>query len=200
MPDPEAVAAAVARNLRRLRTERSFTLDGLAGRAGVSKGMLVQVEQARTNPSLGTLCRLAEALNVSLARLVELDDAPAVRVVAPEQAAVLWRGEAGSAGVLLVGSDRREHVELWDWCLAPGDEHRADGHAPGTQELLHVLEGRLCLELDGRSHRVGTGAAALFRADRDHAYRNDGAEPLRFTMAVVQPVSDLDPATLEARS
>ena len=199
MPDPEAVAAAVARNLRRLRTERSFTLDGLAGRAGVSKGMLVQVEQARTNPSLGTLCRLAEALNVSLARLVELDDAPAVRVVAPEQAAVLWRGEAGSAGVLLVGSDRREHVELWDWCLAPGDAHRADGHAPGTQELLHVLAGELCLELDGRSHRVGTGAAALFQADRDHAYRNDGAVPLRFTMAVVQPESDLDPAALEAR-
>lgn len=198
MPDPELVAAAVARNVRRLRTERAWTLDVLASRSGVSKGMLIQVEQARTNPSLGTLCRIAEAIGVSLARLVELDEAPAVRVVTADQAAVLWRSAAGSAASLLVGSDRSEHLELWDWSLAAGDVHRTDPHSPGTQELLHVTAGVLGLEVDGRLHRVEAGGAAAFQADRPHAYRNDGAVPVRLTMAVVQPQSDLDPGALAA--
>ena len=74
MPTSEAVAAAVARNTRRLRTERGWSLDQLAHRSGVSKGMLVHLEQARTNPSLGTLCKVAETLGVSLAGLIETDE------------------------------------------------------------------------------------------------------------------------------
>lgn len=199
MPDPDAIAAAVARNVRRLRTERGWSLDVLAGRAAVSKGMLIQVEQIRTNPSLTTLVRIAEALHVSLARLVELDEAPAVRVVTADQAAVLWQGVPPSAGRLLVGSDRSLHLELWDWVLAPSDGHASEAHAAGTQELLHVIEGVLVLEVDGYAARVGNGGAAAFQADRPHAYRNEAAEPVRFTMAVVQPESDLDPAAIEAR-
>jgi transcriptional regulator with XRE-family HTH domain len=83
MPDADVVAAAVARNTRRLRTARGWSLDQFAARCGVSKGMLVHLEQARTNPSLATMCKIAETLGVSLAALVELDEAPVVRVVDP---------------------------------------------------------------------------------------------------------------------
>lgn len=198
VPDVDAVAAAVARNVRRLRQERGWSLDVLAARAGLSKGMLIHVEQQRTNPSLQTLCRLAEAVGVSLARLVELDEAPAVRVLAAEQAAVLWRGGAGSEARLVVGSDRSEHLELWEWRLAPGQAHRSEAHAPGTQELLHVADGALVLEVDGHDHPVEPGGAAVFQADRPHAYRNDAPTALRFALVVAQPHSDLDPAVLSA--
>jgi transcriptional regulator with XRE-family HTH domain len=192
MSTPEAVAAAVARNTRRLRTARGWSLDRLAQRSGVSKGMLVQLEAARTNPSLGTLCKLAETLGVSLAGLVELHEAPAVRVVAPAEVARLWASDAGSAGDLLVGSDERDHLELWRWTLAPGDRHTSDAHATGTRELLHVVSGTLTLEVGGVEHRVPAGGAALFHADRDHGYRNRGRTAVRLVMVVIQPDADLD--------
>ena len=186
--DPDAVTAAVGRNLRRLRTRRAWTLDELAGRSGVSKGMLIQIEQSRTNPSLGTLCRVAEALDVSLARLVDLDEAPAVRVVTADQGVLLWRDGEASHGRLLVGTDRDAHIELWDWLLAPGVAHTSEAHAPGIEELLHVTEGVLTLEVDGTTHEVGPAGAVAFQADRPHAYRNAAAAtPVRFTMTVVQP-------------
>src|SRR5918998_2632025 len=103
MPSPEAVAAAVARNTRRVRTARGWSLDQLATRSGVSKGMLVHLEQARTNPSLGTLCKVAETLGVSLAGLVELHESPTVQVVPPGETVRLWTGIEGSAGDLLAG-------------------------------------------------------------------------------------------------
>ena len=187
---PDDVAAAVAVNTRRLRQARGWSLDAFAARSGVSKGMLVQLEQARTNPSLGTLCRVAEALSVTLAALIETDEPPAVRVVAG--GTTLWTGASGGSAQLLVGSDEREHVELWRWELAPGEVHRTDeGHIAGTLELVHVLDGELTLEVDDDAHVVGPGGAASYPGDRPHIYRNQGAELCRFVMVVLQADADL---------
>lgn len=192
MPSSEAVAAAVARNTRRLRTERGWSLDQFAQRSGVSKGMLVHLEQARTNPSLGTLCKVAETLGVSLAGLIETDEVPEVQVIGPGEVVRLWESGAGSVGDLLVGSDERAHVELWTWRLAPHDSHGSEAHAEGTQEMVAVLSGTLTLEVAGTDHLVPAGGAAMYPADRDHSYRNDEAEPLELVMVVLQPDADLD--------
>jgi len=197
MPDAEVVAAAVARNTRRLRTNRGWSLDQLASRSGVSKGMLVHLEQGRTNPSLGTLCKLAETFGLTLASLVELHEAPVVRVVRPNETVELLASDKGSSGRLLVGSDEREHVEMWHWALAPGDSSHSEAHADGTRELLHVVDGTLTLEVDGVEHTVSAGGAALFHADRPHAYRNDDERPLRLVMVVLQPDADLDEWTAQ---
>src|SRR6478735_9885519 len=98
VPDPDEVAAAIARNARELRGDRQWSRDQLATRSGISKGMLIQIEQARTNPSIGTLCRLADAFGVSLAQLVELSAGATVRVVDAAEVVRLWEGADGSAG------------------------------------------------------------------------------------------------------
>src|SRR5215212_8674097 len=123
----DVVARAIAGNLRRLRSARTWSLDTLAARSGVSRGMLIRIEQARTNPSVGTLVRVADALGVSVAQLVDVVDAPLVRVVRAADAVPLWRS-AGGRGTLLVGSETPPVVELWDWQLAPGDRHGAEAH------------------------------------------------------------------------
>jgi transcriptional regulator with XRE-family HTH domain len=194
VPDPDEVAAAIARNARELRGERQWSLEQLATRSGVSKGMLVQIEQARTNPSIGTLCRLADAFGVSLAQLVELSAGSTVRVVDASEVVRLWDGPDGSAGDLLVGTDRSEHVELWRWNLAAGVDHDSEGHHPGTRELLAVLAGTLTLEVDGEEHRVETGGAVMFDADRPHRYRNTHKRALDLVLVVVQPPT-LEPGT-----
>ena len=187
-----ATISTVARNVRALRTEQAWTLDELAGRSGVSKGMLVQIEQNRTNPSIGTLCRIAEAFGVSLASLVELGQSPAVRLVGPDDAAELWHGKPGSVGKLLLGSDRREHLELWDWRMTPGDAYPSQDHLPGTREMLHVQEGTLTLSVDGVDHIVPAGSSVLFEADRPHGYANRGLKVLRFTMVASAPAGQHD--------
>lgn len=198
MPTSDEVAAAVAYNTRRLRALRGWSLDQLATRSGVSKGMLVHLEAARTNPSLGTLCKLAETLGISLAGLVEPPVAASVRVVEPDQVVRLWHSDAGSVGDLLVGSDERDHLELWHWTLAPGDRHESDAHARGTREMLHVLSGEMVLTVDGTAHVVRAGGAALLLADHDHAYRNDTTTPVELVMVVLQPAADLDEWRAEA--
>ncbi|MEV4561271.1 helix-turn-helix domain-containing protein [Kitasatospora sp. NPDC049285] len=187
MPDPDLVTQALARNLKRLRTERGHTLDALSARSGVSRGMVVQIEQGRTNPSVGTVVRLADALGVSIARLLDYDETSTVRIVPGEEAVRLWSGPSGGRGVLLNGIEAPGPLELWDWLLQPGEAHASDPHPPGTVEIARVDEGVLTLTLDGRDHAIPAGSTASYEAATAHAYGNHGTVPCRLTLVVSVP-------------
>lgn len=57
--------------LKRLREERGLTQEKLAKRSGVSHGYLARLEIGMHDPSLSTLAKLAKALKVSVAELLE---------------------------------------------------------------------------------------------------------------------------------
>ena len=58
--------------IKQRRTELGLSQRALAKRVGVSDAYITQLEtRERINPSLGVLRRLAKALKVSLAELVE---------------------------------------------------------------------------------------------------------------------------------
>jgi transcriptional regulator with XRE-family HTH domain len=183
--DPETINQAIASNVRAQRAHRGLTLDALAARSGVSRGMLVQVEQGRTNPSVSTLTRIASALGVTVARLVEVSDVPMVRVVDKSDVVVFDQG--GVQAKLLIGADSPMILELWDWRLAPGEHHDGDAHQAGTREMVTVLEGELTLTIYGKSHVIGKDDAVLFAADRPHRYANAGDLELRLVMVVAEP-------------
>ncbi|MQY05369.1 helix-turn-helix domain-containing protein [Actinomadura macrotermitis] len=187
MSEQEAIGEAVARTVRALRAGHGWSLDELAGRAGVSKGVLVGLEQGRGNPNLSTLTRISEALGVPLTRLVQVEQEPAVRMFPPGRQVELWRGEAGGTGTLLAGSDPRPSVELWHWELKPGELRESDAHTPGTKEIAYVQQGTLTLHVDGRRERLETGAAAVFTGDRPHGYGNDTGADVCFILAVLDP-------------
>src|SRR5262245_63777834 len=142
LTDDAGIRAAVAAHIRARRQARRLSLDALAARSGVSKGMLVQIEQGTTNPSIGTLCRVAAALGASVADLVDLAPEGQDEVVLAAAARVLWRGRHGGHATLLVGSSGPDMLELWGWELRPGDRYDAIAHPPGTVELVHVTQGR----------------------------------------------------------
>jgi transcriptional regulator with XRE-family HTH domain len=185
--DPDAVTAAVARNVRSLRQTRGWTLAALAARAGVSKGMVVELEQGRTNPSIATMCRLATAFGVGLAQLLELGDEPELRIVSPDEAVRLWNGGEGGWGDFLVGSEHPAKVEFWEWTLEPRDAYEGQIDLAGSRELLYVLEGEITLVLDHRHRTVlPKRTAALYTTDRPNRIENGGAVPARVIMVVVE--------------
>ncbi len=187
MTDTPHVTGAVARTLQALRTERGWSLDQLAARSGVSKGVLVALEQERSNPSLATLARISDAFGVPVTRLVEISDEPAVRVWDASQERVLWQGPAGGTGTIIAATEPPWAVELWRWEVQPGETfggypHRA-GHPRdglGRAGHAHPHRGR-------RQHQVRPGECARFSGGRRHGYANQGCEPVRMTMVVVVP-------------
>ncbi|HEY2506734.1 MAG TPA: XRE family transcriptional regulator [Streptosporangiaceae bacterium] len=185
--EPAGLVSALARTVAALRAERGWSLDNLAGRSGVSKGVLVAVEQGRSNPNLATLARIGDAFGVPVTRLLEGADEAVVRVTGPDTARVLWRGQAGGTGTIIAATPPPWAAELWRWQLEPGDEFGGDAHAPATRELAWVESGQLTLTVAGARYELAPGECARFPGDMPHAYRNDGPAPVVLTMVVVIP-------------
>lgn len=179
-----ALAASVAQRIATLRKGFGLSFEALAQKAGVAKGTLVLIEQSRANPSISTLCRLAAALQVSVADLVAPQQASAVTLTEPRP---LWHGPSGGHATLLAGTPGPDMLEVWDWCLMPGEVYEAAIHGRGTRELLHVREGMLTLTVEGASTLIPGGASAVALTDRAHGYANHGRAPCRFTMTVHEP-------------
>jgi transcriptional regulator with XRE-family HTH domain len=186
--DLDLLTQSLARNVKRWRTERGFTLDTLAARAGVSRGMLIQIEQARTNPSLGTVVKIGDALGVSITTLLDYEQGPKVRVVPPEQVVRLWHTDAGSYSRLLAGTEAPGPLEMWDWKLMPGENSGSDPHPAGTVEIAHVTTGELTLTVEGVEYRVAAGSSVTFDANAPHTYANQGDVPMRMTLTVSVPL------------
>ncbi|MET9794800.1 helix-turn-helix domain-containing protein [Nocardiopsis alba] len=183
----ENLARVIGARVKHERNARGWTLDRLAEHAGVSRRMVVNVEQGSTNPSVGTLLRLSDALGVGLPALVEPPTPKAAKVTRAGDGAVLWTGEHGGRGVLVAGTEPPDVVELWEWTLAPGDRHESEAHSSGTRELLQVLEGSVTIVADGQVHTLDAGDALTFFGDVDHSYSNPNDVPARFTLCVYEP-------------
>jgi transcriptional regulator with XRE-family HTH domain len=187
MDNIAAINARIAHSLNQVRGARGLTFDQLARKSGVSKGMLVQIEQGRTNPSVATLCRIANALGVTVSRFVEAAEEPPARIIPASEAIELWRGKRGSSGKLLVGFETPSLLEVWGWDLVAGEFYDGVAHPAGTREVLYVQEGELTLSADGMQHKAGASDALMFQADRPHRYANEGSKRLRFLMVVSEP-------------
>lgn len=182
-----ALSLAIGARVKQERQNRGWTLDQLAEAAGVSRRMIVNVEQGAANPSVGTLLRISDALGVGLPALVEAPRPKPVKVVRSGEGATLWSSKEGGRGILVAGTESPDVVELWDWTLGPGDSHGSEAHAAGTKELLQVQLGTLTVNVAGQVVTLDVGDSLTFPGDVAHSYANLGPEPARFSLAVFEP-------------
>jgi len=184
----DSVARAIGGRVRHGRNSRGWTLDQLAERSGVSRRMLVSIEQGSANPSIATLLLISDALGIGLPALVDMDRSPWLRVTRTGRAPVLWRGKFGGQAVLVAGTEPPDVTELWDWTLGPGESHSSPAHAAGTRELLLVLDGQVEVRAGQHAEILATGDSASFAGDLPHGYVNaSSAQVARFALTVFEP-------------
>src|SRR5438270_1176659 len=186
----DSIARAIGDRVKQGRGSRGWTLDQLAERSGVSRRMLVSIEQGSANPSIATLLRISDALGIGLPALVDVERSPGLRVTRAGAAPVLWRGKLGGRAALVAGTEPPDVTELWDWTLGPGESHSSEAHTAGTRELLLVLDGQLELRVGQHAEVLATGDSASFAGDLAHEYVNAGAaQAARFALTVFEPTA-----------
>ncbi|WP_187512256.1 helix-turn-helix domain-containing protein [Pantoea agglomerans] len=184
--DVASVNQAVSDSIKSWRKSQKLSLDELSRRAGVSKGMLVEIEKGAANPSIAILCKVAAALGVSVADIVNVSHAPDAWLIENSEMSRLWQGEQGGYAQLLAGTRGSDMIELWRWQMFAGEAFRSTGHSSGTLELLHVEQGTLALTVGEQTLVVQQGCAAVARTDMPHAYASADHLPVIFTMTVAE--------------
>lgn len=181
------MAELVASNVTALRKMRGMSMDKLAKESGVSKGMIVQIEQAKSNASIGTLVKLANTLGVTVARLVEIPSPSISRKARIDDATLLWQGSAGGFGKLIAGVEQPSLTELWEWRLKPKESHDGLAHIPGSKEMLLIQTGQLTVSTSHWSETAVARERIIFEADMPHRYLNEGSTETVFIMVMLEP-------------
>lgn len=173
--DPE-LSALVSQNLKELRSKRHLTLDLLAGLSGVGRQTLGQIEIGRSTPSVGTLWKIARALEVPFSALLARPGSGATRVFRTATAQRIPSVDGRFSSRALFSADDKGGVEFYELWLAAHGREDAEAHAPGTRENLVVTSGRLVLEIGRDRYELAKGDAITFVADAPHSYINPAGE------------------------
>lgn len=150
----DPIAKRISHNLQRLRDKRQLTLEALAHASGVRRALIAQIEAGSSFPSVKVLCKVASALQVSIAEFLDPDGAGTVI----RRALLPGHGEP--------------QVAFCELRLGPLAEEPVPGTAPGVQKNLQVAKGSLELSIDDQQFLLHAGDSILFRGEQPHRYRN----------------------------
>ena len=111
----------VGATLQRIRLERGWTLEDLSRAAGVSKSMLSQIEREKANPTVAVAWRLANALGVGIAELLDTEVrlVESIRVLDTHETPTLPGGLAGYVLRILGPMELAGKVEWYERTLGP---------------------------------------------------------------------------------
>lgn len=153
--------------LRAARQERGWTLDDLAGRAGMSASTLSRLESGKRQASLELLLPLTRQLGV------RIDDLLAQPTPDPR----VHRRTIRRDGMIIAPLTREEsEVHAYKMTYLPDAPDRSAQSHEGY-EWLYVLSGQLRLVLADREHVLSQGEAAEFDTRVPHAVRAVGDKP-----------------------
>jgi len=185
---PEVAAEVdVGERLRTLRRFRRCTLQTVAERSGLSESFLSQVERGRSNASIGSLKRIADALGVSMADLFEPDGLPGPRVLRRDERPALQFGILGRK--LLLTPRPLHHLEVFAGELEVNGSTGPEPYAHGdSEELFVVVSGTVRLELGGEEFELEPGDSIDYRSSIPHRVVNTGQE-LAEVLWIISPPS-----------
>lgn len=182
----QVISGQLGKTIQRLRKAYNLSLSELAEQSGVAKSIISQIERNETNPTLATIWRLSQALDISIERvLATADDEPFIQKSSRADTPILV-SEDGRMRLAIIGWIKTvEWLQWYDVTSDPGGALDSDAHQRGSVESLSVLEGEFEVEVAGVVQHAKTGETLRYRCDRPHTVRCIGTKPGRATMVCI---------------
>jgi transcriptional regulator with XRE-family HTH domain len=166
------VSLRTGRAVKQRREVAGLSLRMVAARSDISTSMISAIERGTKSPTIITIVRLAQALGVNAAALIDGGTGAAPRI------RVLWRGE-GAGG---------EHPSRWQSLVPTALGSRIDfvrhqipastvlgpaaAHEPGTVEHMHVATGTVRVTVGDEIAELAAGDSCSCRTDAPHGGEN----------------------------
>ncbi|SFB06968.1 helix-turn-helix domain-containing protein [Selenomonas ruminantium] len=169
----------IAANLQRLREERNLSFGQLSERSGVSKVMLSQIEKGEGNPTINTIWKVANGLEVDYSQLIA-PPAPKVQIVRGAELPLQEDDNGLFQAKCYFPATASRRFDVFMAKIMPDESHFSEGHSPRTQEYVLVHQGSLEAIIDKDRFVLEKGDAVCFDCTRPHRFSNQGEEPVVF--------------------
>ncbi|MBL9116206.1 MAG: helix-turn-helix transcriptional regulator [Verrucomicrobiaceae bacterium] len=185
--DPDSINENLGRRVKKLRTDRGWSLEELSQASGVSRSMLSEIEREKANPTLTVTFRIARAFGLSLQEIIESAESlvSRIQVIRADDPAQVYRSDKQCEIRTLSPINLEKDVEFYQLTLRPGGSLKSQAHFDGTREFIVIEQGRVRIESDSDQSELTKGDSGTYRADVPHAIINTGkGEAIAFLVVI----------------
>ncbi len=184
--DAPQTVQAVGALIRMLRTKTRRSLGNVAESAGLSPGLLSQIERGMGNPSLTTLVKLAQALDVPVGRFFAGDQSTHALVRKGEHPRLQLADDNLVYELLTPNTHGR--IGMIKTVVASGWTNENAPFVHDGEECVYLVDGKLTVSIGTTSYLLGEGDSVTFDSALPHWYRND-TDAAAITISAMTPPS-----------
>ena len=164
----------LSQRIKQRRLDLGLSLEEVAGAAGQTRSWLSKVENFRITPSLPALARVAEAMRISLATLLDgLDAKPQIVLTKKADRRSIEREPQNSDITYHTLTNGRANRRMNPFVLdIPAGGGRNISRPHEGEEFLIVQRGKVTLEYGEETFHLDEGDTLYFDADTPHRLHN----------------------------
>ncbi|WP_139489968.1 helix-turn-helix domain-containing protein [Brevibacillus dissolubilis] len=176
----------IGNKIRTVRKERGFTLEIMATKTGLSKGLLSQVERGISQPSLESLWRITKALEAPLIHFFEDIEHNHIHVIPKDKRRkMVFPESTGTYSLLSAGGNAK--LGLIEVRLQPGEQTRDMFVAQDGEECLTVITGNVMIRVGEEEFHLEAGDSIYFDNSQIHIIANISNEEAVLVWALSPP-------------
>ena len=180
----EDLSVDVAERVKRAREKRGLSLLDISRRTGIDVSLLSEIEEGQSAPPLGTVIKLAKALEMKMGYFISGDELRPFTIVHRGDRKVVSRYDSkrdkhyGYGYESLAPCKKDRHMEPFLVTLQPAttEEERS---AHDGQEFIFVLTGSMEVRLGEEIHVLEPGDAIYYDSTVPHLVKCHGQEATR---------------------
>jgi len=168
--------------IRKIRLEKKISLRDLAQKTQLTPSFISQMERDLVEPSITSLRRIAEAMEVPIFRFL-MDDKQPSPLVRKSERKILKMPKSRLVYELL-SPDLDKSMEMWIGKLEPGAVSCDEALTHPGEECILVLQGVMEVILGEESYTLHEGDSIYYYGTIPHQLINKGKEELVFVSAI----------------
>lgn len=175
----EDILVKVGERVRRVRESRGLSLQDISLRTDIDVSMLKQIEEGALAPPLGTIIKLAKALEMKIGYFISGEEDRAYTIVRRDDRKVVSRYDSKRAKYYgyeyesLAPHKKDRHMEPFLVTLEPA-ETEEERSAHDGQEFIFVLEGNMEVRLGEEIHILEPGDTIYYDSTVPHLVKCHG--------------------------
>ncbi len=171
--------------IREYRISKGMSMKDLAQETGLTSGFISQVERNLTEPSITSLRKLSDALEVAMFKFFIEEDENKTVVRKNNRKKIKFA--MSHATYELLSPTLNRQMEMLLGKLNPGAKTSAQPMSHDGEEVIYVISGKMHIQVGEEHYDLDAGDAIYYQGTIPHLITNKGDEVLEFVSTITPP-------------
>ena len=172
----------IAVELRRIRKQKKLTIEELASLSNISGITISNIENGRSNPTLNSLWKLADTLQVPLTKLLGYSHTETEVSSVSEDSSYFMNDL--EKGWVVQPVFQEGNIEVFRICLKANSSINRSHQMKDSTEIITVMNGSLKLNVGDKHYNLSTYDSINFDSGTEHEYINNSNDDVFLNIVV----------------